>query len=254
MKKAFEAISGGPPKILLSMSNIEHPRLGTITGDTDIMYSDQATAGAVLQAGGLPVYLPTAYALGHGHIDAYLDQADGVLMTGADTNVQSSYYGQERQSDQRVDSARDAADIALIRQAVARRKPIYGICKGMQVINVALGGSLHQNIAITHREVAHSIYGRRREFTHEASLIGGSILATIFNADRLGLNGAHGQAVKDLSPQLRASAIAADGIIEAYEGVDYPFLLGTQFHPELLPTSTQHAEIFKRFVQACIDG
>lgn len=243
------------PRILITMSNIDSLDLSKIIGDRAIGYSDHATAQAIIKAGGMPLYMPTSTHLSPATINHYLDSADGIMLTGADTNVYPGHYDEvlAAPDNARIDNARDCVDIQLAIQAYEQRIPMLGVCKGMQIINVGLGGSLYQDVASTHSTVAHSSHGMRREFTHTATLHEGSFLARIFQSDQLQLNGAHSQAIKELSPKLRASATAADGIIEAYEGIDHPFLLGAQFHPELLADYPRYDEIIRLFVRACIN-
>ena len=242
------ATKAGRPIILMTLSNADDDSFGRKIGDTQIVYSDKATAAAIIQAGGVPLYAPTLNAAA---IEDYLAVADGVLITGANSNVNPALYGEQRiPSNDRMDDARDQADVRLIRLTLDRQLPLLGICKGMQIINVALGGSLYQEVSSQHpSHVTHNQRGKRTEVTHSATLAGGSLLHKLAGADRISLKGGHQQAVKRLAPTLLASAIADDGIIEAYEATpEYPFMLGIQFHAELRLDEPFCKKIFKTFV------
>ena len=242
------------PKILISTSNANSPDLSNITGDTEILYSDKATADVVVKAGGLPFYVPSISSMEKTELQTYLDIADGVLLTGADTNTNPVYYGEATTHLKgRIDDERDRADIELVNIAYKRNLPILAICKGMQIANVALGGTLYQNIISQCPNCFdHDIKKTNRSnFTHKAKLANGSILKKIFNKNMIYINGGHQQAVKDLSKKLKAVAIADDGIVEAYEGVNDPFLMGIQFHAELRLFDPPFFEIFKIFIKYC---
>lgn len=242
------------PKILISASNVNSPDLSNITGDTEIIYFDKATADAVVKAGGLPFYIPSVSSVGKEELELYIVNADGVLLTGGDTNTNPLYYGESpTHLKGRIDDERDQIDIELIKIAYQRKLPILGICKGMQITNVALGGTLYQNISSQCSNCFdHDIKKTNRSnFTHKAKLTSGSILKRIFNKDVIYINGGHQQAVKDLSKKLKAVAVAEDRIIEAYEGISHPFLLGIQFHAELRLFDPPFFEIFKMFIKHC---
>lgn len=242
------------PKILISTSNANSSDLINITGDSEIIYSDRATSNAVIKAGGLPFYAPSTENIQDSELESYLDIADGLLLTGADTNTNPIYYGElPTHLKGRIDDERDKVDIKLVKSAYKRKLPMLVICKGMQIANVALGGTLYQNIVSQCSKCFdHDIKKTNRSnFTHMVKLTNGSILKRIFNKDMIHVNGGHQQAVKDLSEKLKAVAVAEDRIIEAYEGISHPFLLGLQFHAELRLFDPQFFEIFKMFIKHC---
>lgn len=244
------------PTILMTTSNVYSTQLSPITGDTEIIYSDKATADVIIRAGGLPLYLPSIASLSSDEFEQYLDLADGVLITGADSNVNPIYYSESPlrlEKTTRVDDERDRTDIALIRLAYKKKLPMLGICKGMQVINVALGGTLYQDVNAQHpSSLNHDISKTNRaNFTHLVTTVKGSVSEEIFGKGVVRVNGGHQQAVKDLASGLKQTATAEDGIVEIYEAETYPFLIGTQFHPELC--AVEHPaffSLFERFIQA----
>jgi len=241
------------PRILMTTSNIYSAQLEPITGDIEILYSDKATANAIIKSGGLPLYLPSTDKLSNDELAMYLELADGLLITGADSNVNPIYYGESPLNSNktgRIDDERDRIDLALIRLAHKRKIPMVGICKGMQLINVALGGTLYQDVNSQHPGSANHDISKtnRANFTHLLTISAGSLAEKIFGKGEIHVNGGHKQAVKDLAPLLKATAKSADGVIEIYEGDDYPFLLGAQFHPELRAFDPTFSRLFEQFI------
>jgi putative glutamine amidotransferase len=189
-------------------------------------------------AGGLPLLIP---ALG-GRLDpdALLDGLDGLLLSGSPSNVEPHHYdGPLAPPASASDPARDATALPLIRRAIARAVPLFAICRGIQELNVALGGSLHQEV--------HALPGRRDHRSdktvslperygpaHEVSLAPGGMLQKLLGgAARIVVNSLHGQAIDRLAPRLAVEATAPDGTIEAVRVDGAPgFALGVQWHPE----------------------
>ena len=150
-------------------------------------------------------------------------------------------------------SGRDAHEIALVCEAIARDMPIFAICRGLQVLNVALGGTLYQDLPTqvgtewSHRQGPHS-----SEKTHRTQIAPGSGLGKILGgADTLPINSHHHQAAKDVAPELVVTARAEDGVIEALEKPDARFLLAVQWHPEnLYETDAPSRALFTAFAGA----
>lgn len=199
---------------------------------------------AVDRAGGLPVILPTG--LSDEALTGWLERIDGLVMTGGG-DIDPAFYGEERLPECDPPSPeRDAFDMRLAKWALETGKPLLAICRGMQVLAVADGGSLHQHIGEDHR-----VRGRRHEVVHTASVAEGSLLGRLTGVQELGVNSIHHQAVRAVSERFRVVARAADGTIEAYEALSVPFCLGVQWHPEALaPQMAEHAALFKALVEA----
>jgi putative glutamine amidotransferase len=252
MQTSQKSLSNSKPVILITTSNVTDLKLADIVGDTDIAYADKATAQAIIKAGGIPLYLPTFQTPRLSDLEVYIELADGLVLPGADRHVSPALYGGVIGTDDvMVDSQRDEIDIHLAHLAHSRKMPLMGICKGMQIMNVALGGTLYQSVSADGRtSVSHSIPRKRTQITHEATLAEGSFLKELFKSSKIGLNGGHQQAVHKVSSDVQASAVADDGIVEAYEGKNYPFLLGIQFHAELMRSSKPHRAIFAHFIEA----
>jgi putative glutamine amidotransferase len=188
------------------------------------------------------------------------DGLDGVFLAGG-ADVDPSQYGEERRPlCGRSDPARDWVETTLVRWAAADRKPLLGVCRGIQAINAALGGTLHQDVAdqrpgaIRHDCFASAEGYQRDSLVHEVRLERGSQIGRIMEVERLLVNSLHHQAIKELAPDLTATAFAPDGLIEGVEGNGFPFLIGVQWHPEELADKHEpHRRLFRAFVQASIE-
>ncbi len=170
---------------------------------------------------------------------------DGILFSGGG-DVLPSYFGEDvDERHGRFEPLRDEFEFKLFDVATELNLPIMGICRGMQLINVALGGSLHQHID-----------GHRDGITHDVTLIGDGILRDAVGSDTYLANSFHHEAVKAVGRGLRVTAKASDGTIEAYESDGERFILGTQWHPEKMAVATGDEiakRILKKFVDACTD-
>jgi putative glutamine amidotransferase len=186
---------------------------------------------AVEAAGGLPVLLAP------GRPDdapELLERVQALVLSGGD-DVDPVHYGEApHETVTGVTPDRDAFELALARQALARDQPTLAICRGQQVLNVATGGTLIQDIPSSVSGAAdHDPERERWELTHEVRLLPGSRLRQVLGEDRVAVNSFHHQAVKDLGQGLVASAWSvADGVIEGIEAPKSRFVLGVQWHPE----------------------
>ena len=201
-------------------------------------------------AGGLPVVLPAA------EDPAVLAEAaarcDGFLFTGG-PDVDPALYGEERLNDTVfVSPLREKTEFPLFRAALATGKPILGVCRGVQLINAALGGTLVQDIASQRPDcLPHRQEKPGTEPSHFVTLSPGTPLASLLGAERLAVNSFHHQAVKDPAAPLLVNAVSEDGLIEALSMPGHPWLLAVQWHPELMPEAEHSRRLFAAFVQAC---
>ena len=218
---------------------MKRPVIG-ITGN----YADQTCTLAegyyqsVLKAGGIPVIIPPRY-VEEGDdcsdLTGVLDNIDGIVFSGGgDPNP--LLFGEEPVVQlHSITPERDMQELKLVRMAYDRQIPMLGICKGIQMINAALGGTLYQDIH-SQKEggvwVKHSQDEDRRFPSHTVKVENGTLLHKLFGRDTLQVNSFHHQACKDIAPCLRLSAISPDGIIEAIESNEYKSILGVQWHPE----------------------
>ena len=260
------------------------PRIGITSwhhGDEEERWEAvlDAYTRAVLEVGGLPVILPIAIMepvlsrvegpvlspepsrrieacaepsrSGPALIEEYLEVIDGLIMTGG-VDIHPSFYGQivlERCGE--IDEERDRFEVELIHAARGRDLPFLGICRGLQVLNVALGGTLYQDLSYRQgTDPAHmSPRERRGEPAHGVAITPGSRLADILGPRDMPVTSTHHQIIRDLAPDLVVSAAAPDGVIEAVEGPGR-FLLAVQWHPERM--ARRHPEqlaLFRALVE-----
>lgn len=224
--------------------------------------SETYVKGVIDGAGGLPVLLPAiGEQIGAEAIDRWLDTLDGLMLTGSPSNVDPAHYdGPEARRDSERDPARDATTLPLIRRAIERAVPLLAICRGIQELNVALGGSLHQHVhevpgRMDHRsDKSRPIAERFDELAHPISLTEGGLLQRILGGQgEVEVNTLHAQAIDRPGARVVIEATAPDGTIEAVSVRDAPgFVLGVQWHPEWHVRDNPHSKrIFSAFGDAC---
>ena len=187
-------------------------------------------------AGAFPLLIPST----DRPLDAagVLAQVDGLLFTGAPSNVAPVHYGQTARPGTELDEIRDATSLPLLRAAVQSGKPLLAICRGFQELNVALGGSLHQHVheipgRLDHREPSGRARDEEYAPAHSITIVPGGLLARLSGQSEAKVNSLHHQGIDRLAPGLKAEAHAPDGQIEAVSHASAPgFLLGVQWHPE----------------------
>jgi putative glutamine amidotransferase len=187
---------------------------------------------ALEQAGLAPVLITPAHA--PSSIAALVEGCAGLVLSGGE-DVDPTHYGEQPSPALgRVEPLRDAMEFEALRHATSRGMPVFGICRGLQVINVFFGGTLYQDI-MTDREgehLPHEQGGSWYDRSHDATVFPETMLSRIVSTSRLHINSFHHQAVKHLGKDLRVVARADDGLVEAIEHRTYPWLLGVQWHPE----------------------
>ena len=218
---------------------------------------DKYVRAVAVAAKGLPLILPALAEL----LDPndIIDGLDGILFTGSPSNIEPFHYqGQASAPGTAHDSARDATTLPLIRAAVAAGIPVLGICRGFQEMNVAFGGSLHQNVHLVgpymdHREDPSQPLEVQYAPAHAVHIQAGGVLAGLGLPSEIQVNSIHAQGVDRLAPGLRVEAVAPDGLIEAISvTAGKAFALGVQWHPEWQVSSNPHyLAIFQAFGDAC---
>ena len=194
---------------------------------------------AVRKAGGVPVLLPQGDAR---DAQRALERVDGVLVTGGD-DVNPDRYGAESEPETKAaDGARDDFEIALVDAAVRDDRPMLCVCRGIQVLNVALGGTLRQHYD------GHFDLPRYNEGVHEVRLEPGSMLAKVMGAPQVAVNSLHHQTIDEVAPRLVAVGLSTDGVVEGVEVDGCRFALGVQWHPELLRHRPEHLALFEALV------
>lgn len=217
------------------------PLIGISCGRTAAGAASLSTnyTAAVAKSGGVPVILPIIDdpALA----ESLLARLDGIVFSGG-PDLDPAEYGEEILNETvEIDAVRDRSDLLLARAALASGKPVLAICRGEQLMNVVLGGSLYQDLPSQVEGVL-----PHRDTTHRIGLEKGSVLYGLFGQDSLTVISLHHQAVKDVAPGSRVTARSADGIVEAYENGQ---VIAVQFHPEMMArTDESWLELFKYFI------
>lgn len=219
---------------------------------TDEPYMRPAYLKAIRAAGGIPVILPLD--AGKEESEHLLSHVDGVLFTGG-PDVHPFYFGEETQRFcGNVSIKRDSMELALLKTAMEMKRPILGICRGVQLLNIGLGGDIYQDIPSQFKEdfpIAHTQPFGYEIPAHTVKIAEGTLLAGIAQSKEIRVNSMHHQAVRKVAPGLVASGFAPGGLVEAIEMPGYPFLLGVQWHPEYLWEQDGAARrIFEHFVNA----
>lgn len=189
---------------------------------------------SVIRAGGVPMVLPITH--DHELLNRMLDNIDALILTGGEDVDPLKWYGEEPlPALGGIAPERDSFDVALARLAVLRGLPLLGICRGHQVINVAFGGTLYQDIPsqvkgsqVKHRQNAPGNYG-----THSIRIEQNSLLFKQIGKQNIAVNSFHHEAVKDVAPGFKVTATSVDGVVEAMEKIDSDQVYSVQFHPEV---------------------
>ena len=208
-------------------------------------------------AGCVPLLAPTCF--GPADIRQYLSMVDGVYLTGAGSNIDPQLYGQENMAPEKdMDQDRDLFDLPLIHAALEMGLPFFGVCRGMQELNVALGGDLHQKVYALpgfndHREDGEDEVPQQYADVHSVRLLEGTWFSALMQHAEVPVNSLHGQGIKTLGKGLAPLAYAEDGLIEAVHlpGLSQ-FTLAVQWHPEWRAASNPHStKMYAAFGQAC---
>ncbi len=233
------------PMIGLTTSRLPHPSSRPVFG-TNIPYTK-----SVVDAGGLPVLIPLNYS--DDDLDLLLDRLDGILFTGGYDIDPRRYGNQPHQKVERMDADRDRVEIHLVQVLIRLGKPFFGICRGCQVINIALGGSLYEDLPEQFPgDIQHDNHDHPRNYlAHTVYVKSYTYLSQILAVTSTEVNSLHHQGVNRLAQELKISAIAPDGLIEAFELPNYPFGIAVQWHPEELQEHASMFRLFQAFVQAC---
>ena len=205
---------------------------------------------AVTGAGGVAIPVPCNLPL-EILLDLY-SRLDGILFSGGGDISLEYFDGSPHPRIGGVDPMRDSTELALMRGAVEQGKPLLGICRGAQMMNVALGGTLYTHILDQLPDaIQHDWHDQPRQtLAHQVNVDESSRVAEIFGETLLHVNSLHHQGLKDIASSLRVTAHAPDGLVEAVELPDHPYALAVQWHPEWLTDQPSMQRLFKSFVDA----
>ena len=210
----------------------------------------QAYIHAIMQAGGVPVMIPSM--LAEQGWDVLYGRLDGILFSGGGDIAPEYYHGENHQRVAGIDPLRDTIEFNLLRAVVDDGKPFLGICRGIQTVNVGLGGTLYEHLGEQLRgEIDHTYPSTMRTtLVHEVKIEEGTRIAEAVGEPILKVNSLHHQGIRDVAPGLRVTGYAPDGLVEAVELPDHPFGLAVQWHPEWMTDQLSTRKLFKAFVEA----
>ena len=208
---------------------------------------------AIIEAGGIPIILPLID--NEEDVENLAKRFDGFLLTGGQ-DINPKIYNSKKESHcGDISDGRDTMERMLLEKILELNKPILAICRGFQLLNSYLGGNLYQDISIEKNNGSVSIHKQEKPYTkpiHKVKVKKDSLLFKITNKDEFDVNSMHHQAIKELSSKLEAAAVSEDGIIESIYLNNNNFVLGVQWHPELLYKDfEEHELIFKSFINSC---
>ena len=206
---------------------------------------------AIKEGGGLPVILPN---LVGDEIDLYAEKIDGLYLTGG-YDIDPMFFDEEPHPNLgTVTPDRDVFEIHLINRMLELGKPILGVCRGCQILNVAVGGKMFQDIdaQIDQELLQHAQKAPTAHASHDVNVLKGSLLYRLTNKEQLRVNSRHHQANRSVIDTFQVSGRANDGVIEAIESKQHPFVLGLQWHPENLAMKNDQSslKIFQGFIEA----
>lgn len=209
-------------------------------------YSD-----AILRAGGIPLLIP--YTTEDEALIAISRKLDGLLLSGGGDIDPTLFDEEPLPGLGRIDPDRDEMEIALIEQFLSQDKPILGICRGCQILNVALGGGMYQDLPSQKPNLLqHAQNAPRHHASHTVTIEEDTILYRIYQKTVIKVNSFHHQAVREVLPPLTISAISRDGVVEAFESESNRFVVAVQWHPEeMVKTDSDALRLFAAFVEAC---
>ncbi|WP_026690138.1 gamma-glutamyl-gamma-aminobutyrate hydrolase family protein [Alteribacter aurantiacus] len=206
---------------------------------------------SVLNGGGTPVVFPNVTELSH--VKAYLDSVDGIVVTGGG-DIDPTLFGEEPHPHLGIiHPDRDVFEVALLKEAMKQDKPILAICRGCQILNIAAGGDMYQDIytQMDHDLLQHTQKAPRAYGSHFINVVEGSILHRTTTLTTYKVNSFHHQAVRNMAPGFQVTARSTDGVIEAFESSEHTFIVGVQWHPECM-SDNPSVTLFKAFITACL--
>jgi putative glutamine amidotransferase len=238
-----------PPLIALT-ADFSGPEQAGLKTDQEPTFSLASRyCDAIQNAGGLPIIIP--HSQSRTQIRHIMQRVDGLLISGGGFDIDPSYYGEQPITQLgKIKAQRTFTEMESIALGLQRDLPMLGICGGAQAINVALGGSLYQDIA-TQLPNARE-HQQKHSNGHVIELLRGTLLHKIFKRQKMKVNTTHHQAIRDPGKGLVINATASDGIVEGIESTKHSFVLGVQWHPEVLAQrSPAHRKIFSSFIAIC---
>lgn len=220
--------------------------------ENQMTYIKRGYMEGIIEAGGLPMLLPVT--VDDDILGELAGRCRGFLLSGGPDVDASIYKEYNMPFNENISPYRDHMEIFIVRNAIEKGKPVFGICRGVQVMNAALGGTLYQDIKSQVRDrdvLKHSQEAPKWYPTHDICIEPDSRVSRAFGSEYARVNSYHHQAVKDIAPGFKVTSRAPDGIIESIEYTDHPFAVGVQWHPELMwQEDRTHLKLFQQLVRA----
>lgn len=229
------------------------PLIGVSAGlkDDTVLSLNKTNYEKISEYGGLPVVLPNL--CDEDEIKALAEKLDGLLLTGG-VDIDPILFGEEPHKDLgEVSPSRDYFEMTIAKEMLKLNKPIFGICRGSQILNVATNGTIYQDIYAQNEGefLQHLQKAPREHAAHFVQVEEDSMLYEIVKAKEIKVNTFHHQAVKNVGEDMKVSSRANDGVVESIESGKHKFALGVQWHPEYLKDDASQA-LFKAFINACV--
>ena len=214
----------------------------------------QAYIHAIMKAGGVPVLIPSM--LADAGWDILYERLDGIVFSGGGDIAPDHFNGENHPRIAGIEPLRDSIELNLLHAVVDDGKPFLGICRGIQTVNVGLGGTLYEHLGEQFRGGIDHTYPTtmRTHLVHEVKIEEGTRIAEVVGEPILKVNSLHHQGLRDVAPALRVTGYAPDGLVEAVELPEHPFGLAVQWHPEWMTDQLSTRKLFKAFVDAAKDS
>ena len=229
------------------------PIIGIVASVNDDLTSSlqRHYISSIEKAGGFPLVIP--YTSDERYINDLISISNGIMLTGGADVCPETYNETKKPYCENGCKARDEYELYIFEKALDSFKPILAICRGAQLINVALGGTLYQDIPSEYpNAICHNQGADKFSYSHEVNILDGTPLFDMLNQERIKINSFHHQCIKDMGRLIEPMALADDGIIEAYYMPSYRYLRAYQWHPErLYEIDENNLKIFEDFVNEC---
>ncbi len=205
---------------------------------------------AVIDAGGIPVLLANTSDISI--IKDYVESIDGLLVSGGE-DLHPKYFGQKPHKSITLSAPeRDEFEIKIIKRALNKDIPVFGICRGFQVLNIAMGGTIFQDLSCApFKTLNHADPKENGNIFHKVKIEKSALLYEIIGTGNIEVNSSHHQIIDKIGKKLKATAYSSDDVIEGLESPDFRFLLAVQWHPEMTPKRFHSKRLFKAFIETC---